>query len=100
MWSSLTLRRYKTRDDAIAAAADKDNKKLSRAATFCYDSKYQDQNTKKSWFRNLPKGRNKFTKNKSEKIQEKLEVQETQVTNYGQERTGNDDRVRIMDKER
>ena len=44
--------------------------------------------------------RNKFTKNKSEKIQEKLEVQETQVTNYGQERTGNDDRVKIMDKER
>ena len=54
MWSSLTLRRSKdkTRDDTIAAAGDKDrdtvNKKLTRAATFCYDSNYKEQNTKKS----------------------------------------------------
>ena len=106
MWSSLTLRRSKnkTRDDTIAAAGDKDgdiaNKKLCRAATFCYDSKYKEQNTKKSWLRNLPKVWNKFTRNKSEKIKEKLEVQETKVTNYGQERIGNNDRVKINDKER
>ena len=101
MWSSLTLRRSKdkTRDDTIAASGDKvsdtANKKLSRAATFCYDSKYKEQNTKKGWLRNLPNMRNKFTKNKSEKTKEKLEVQETKVTNYGQ-----DDRVKIKDKER
>ena len=106
MWSSLTLRRSKdkTRDDTIAAAGDKDsdtaNKKLSRAATFCYDSKYKEQNTKKSWLRNLPNVRNKFTKNKSEKTKEKLEVQETKVTNYGRERIENDDRVKRKDKER
>jgi hypothetical protein len=106
MWSSLTLRRSKdkTRDDTIAAAGDKDsdtaNKKLSRAATFCYDSKYKEQNTKKSWLRNLPKVRNKFTGNKSEKIKEKLEVQETKVTNYGRERIGKDDRVKMKYKER
>ena len=106
MWSSLTLRRSKdkTRDDTIAASGDKvsdtANKKLSRAATFCYDSKYKEQNTKKSWLRNLPKVRNKFTKNKSGKMKEKFEVQETKVTNYGQERIGNDVRVRIKDKER
>ena len=100
MWSSLTLRRSKnkTRDDTIAAAGDKNsdsaNKKLTRAATFCYDSKYKEQNTKKSWLRN------KFTKNNSEKIKEKLVVQETTVTNYGQERIGNNDRVKINDKER
>jgi hypothetical protein len=65
MWSSLTLRRSKdkTRDDTIAAAGgDKDsdtvNKKLTRAATFCYDSKYKEQNTKKSLLRNFPKVRN------------------------------------------
>ena len=106
MWSSLTLRRSKdkTRDDTIAAAGDKDsdtaNKKLSRAATFCYDSKYKEQNTKKSWLRNLPNVRNKFTKNKSEKTKVKLEVQETKVTNYGRERIENDDRVKRKDKER
>ena len=99
MWSSLTLRRPKdkSRDDYISAACDKDsdtaNKKLSRAATFGYDSKYEEQNTKTSWFRNLPKGRNKFNKNKSERIKEKFEVQETKVTKYGQEWIGNDARV-------
>jgi hypothetical protein len=99
MWSSLTLRRSKdkTRDDTIAAAGDKGsdtaNKKLSRAATFCYDSKYKEQNTKKSWLRNLPKVRNKCTRNKKE-------VQETKVTNYDQERIGNNERHTIMDKER
>ena len=106
MWSSLTLRRSKNknRDDTIAAAGDKDsdtaNKKLSRSATFCYDSKYKEQNTKKSWLRNLPKVRNKFTRNKSEKINAKLKVQDTKVTNYTQERIGNVDRVQIKDKER
>ena len=50
--------------------------------------------------RNLPKVKNKFTKNKSEKIKEKLEVQETKVTNYSQEWIGNDDRVKINVKER
>ena len=44
--------------------------------------------------------KNKFTKNKSEKIKEKLEVQETKVTNYSQEWIGNDDRVKINVKER
>ena len=73
MWSSLTLRRAKekNRDDTIAAAGDKDsdtaNKKLARAATFCYHSKYKEQNIKKSWLRNLPNVKNKFTKNKTEK---------------------------------
>ena len=106
MWSSLTLRRSKdkTRDDTIAAAGDKDSdiasKKLRRAAKFCYQSKYKEQNTKKSWLRNLPKVRNKFTRNKSEKTREKLEVQETKVTDYGQEWIGNDDRVKRKDKER
>ena len=100
MWSSPTLRRSKdkTRDDTITAAGDKDsdtaNNKLGRAATFCYHSKYKEQNTKKGWLRN------KFTKNKSEKIKEKLEVQETKVTNYSQEWIGNDDRVKINVKER
>ena len=54
----------------------------------------------KSWLENLLKVRNKFTKNKSGKMKEKFEVQETKVTNYGQERIGNDVRVRIKDKER
>ena len=43
---------------------------------------------------------NKFKNNKSEKIKEKFEVQETKVTKYGQEWIGNDVRVRIKDKER
>ena len=86
MWSSLTLKRSKnkTKDDTIAAAGDKDsdtaNKKLSRAATFCYDSKYKEQDTKKSWLRILPEVRNKFTRNKREKIRKKLEVEETSTT--------------------
>ena len=100
MWSSLTLRRSKnkTKDDTIAAAGDKDsdtaNKKLSRAATFCYDSKYKEQNTKKSWLRILPEVRNKFTKNKSEKIKERLEVEETDITIHGQQRIGYDNQVK------
>ena len=101
MWSSLTVRRCKdkTRDDTIAPAGDKDsdtaNNKLSRAATFCYDHNYKEQNTKRNWLRNLRKVRNKFSTNKSEKIKEKLEVQDTKLTNYGQERIGN---VRMKDK--
>ena len=43
---------------------------------------------------------NKFKNNKSEKIKEKLEVQETKVTNYGRERIGKDDRVKMKYKER
>jgi hypothetical protein len=103
MWSSLTLRRSKdkTRDDAIATAGDKDsdtaNNKLSRAATFCYHSNYKELKTKKSWFRNLPNVINKFA---SKNRREKFDGQEKTFNNFGQERIGNVDRVKIKDKER
>ena len=78
MWSSLTVRRCKdkTRDDTIAPAGDKDsdtaNNKLSRAATFCYDHNYKEQNTKRNWLRNLPKVRNKFFRRINVKDQRKV----------------------------
>ena len=110
MWSSLTLRRSKDKTKDVTIVSDKEpdtvNKKLARAATFCYDSNHKKQNTKKSWLKNLPKVKQKFTKNKSDKCQENCESyfdkqgQGKTVNNSVQDRVVNVERMKYADKER
>jgi hypothetical protein len=110
MWSSLTLRRSKDKTKDVTIVSDKEpdivNKKLARAATFCYDSNHKENNTKKSWLKNLPKVKQKFTKNKNAKCQEKCESypnkqgQGKTVNNSVQDRVVNVERIKHADKER
>lgn len=74
MWSSLTLSRpvkNKARKEVTAGHTsgkvnETANKKLARAATFCYESHYKDPKTKKNWLSNFQNMRKKFTKIKFE----------------------------------
>ena len=74
MWSSLTLRRQDKHGKGDTDAAegrekvnDTVNKKLTRAATFCFDSDYKDKKKKTKWLKNLPNIKKGVIKNKSEK---------------------------------
>ena len=83
MWSSLTLsrqarskaRKDATEKDATEKVTEAEKKKLARAATFCYDSQHRNQKTKKHWLiGNIPNIKKKFSKAKSEKWEEKVDV--------------------------
>ena len=72
MWSSFTLRRVKevAKHDTAAdgdKAPDIVNKRLTRAATFCFDSDYKEKRKKTNWLRNLPNIKKGINKIKSEK---------------------------------
>ena len=103
MWSSLTLSRpakNSARKDVTAGhTSDRvneiANKKLARAATFCYDSHYKDRKTKKNWLSNFPNLRKKFTKMKiKEKPQVNMSVHEKEkvVINGAPNNVVHDDR--------
>ena len=72
MWSSLTLSRpAKNRigREVVSHTSEKvnetANKKIARAATFCYDSHYKELKAKKNWLSNFPNMSRKFTKKKN-----------------------------------
>ena len=105
MWSSLTLRRSKdTTGDDTTADGDKEhdtaNQKLTRAATFCYQDNYnQGEKKQKSWLKNLPRVRRRFSKHKSDKWQAKCEEEKTVCSSGAeQDRKKNVERIKILDK--
>ena len=104
MWSSLTLRRSKdATDNDTTADGDKKhdtaNQKLTRAATFCYQDNYnQGEKKQKSWLKNLPRVRRRFSKHKSDKWQAKCEKEEEKTVAAVQDRVKNLERINILDK--
>ena len=85
MWSSFTLKRTKEgtkHDTAGDKVAHSVNKKLSRAATFCFDSDYNEKKKKARWKRNLPNIKKGVVKITNEKFKfEDYKIKEEEEKN-------------------